>query len=52
MLLNLIILQVKFYTMKNLGGVYPANVSLFKVNKRNTSKKCEICPNLTIKAAE
>ena len=31
---------------------YPANIYLFKVNKRNTRKKCEICPKLTIKTPE
>ena len=28
----------------------PANISLFKVKKRNTRKRCEICLMLTIKA--
>ena len=27
----------------------PANIYLFKVNNRNTRKKCEICSKLTIK---
>ena len=31
---------------------YPANIYLFKVNKSNTRKKCEICSNLTIKTPE
>ena len=29
-----------------------ANIYLFKVNDRNTIKKCEICSNLTIKKTE
>ena len=28
------------------GSNYPAMLYLFKVNKRNTRKKCEICPKL------
>ena len=31
---------------------HPANMFLFKVNNRNTRKKCEIRPNLTIKTQE
>ena len=27
----------------------PVNIYLFKVNNRNTRKRCEICSNLTIK---
>ena len=38
--------------MKNLGSTYPANVSLFKVNNRNTRKKSKICLKLTIKTPE
>ena len=30
----------------------PANIYLFKVNKRNTRKRCEICSELTIKTPE
>ena len=30
----------------------PANIYLFKVNKRNTRKRCEICSKLTIKTPE
>ena len=29
--------------------VFPANNYLFKVNNRNTRKRCEICSKLTIK---
>ena len=28
---------------------YPANIDLFKVDIKNTRKKCEICSKLTIK---
>ena len=31
---------------------YPANIYLLKVTNRNTSKRCEICLKLTIKAPE
>ena len=31
---------------------YPANIHLFKVNNRNTRKRCEICSKLTIKTPE
>ena len=30
----------------------PANIYLFKVNNRNTRKRCEICSKLTIKTPE
>ena len=30
----------------------PANIYLFKVNNRNTRKRCKICSKLTIKTAE
>ena len=30
----------------------PANISMFKVNKRYTRKRCEICSKLTIKTPE
>ena len=30
----------------------PAGIYLLKVNNRNTRTRCEICSNLTIKAAE
>ena len=29
-----------------------ANIYLFKVNNRNTKKRCEICSELTIKTPE
>ena len=31
---------------------YPANIYLFKVNNRNTRKRCEICSTLTIKTPQ
>ena len=31
-------------------NTFPVNIYLFKVNNRNTSKTCEICSKLTIKA--
>ena len=33
-------------------SAYPANIGLFKVNNRNTRKKCEICSMLTIESPE
>ena len=30
----------------------PANIYLFKVNNRNTRKRCKICSKLTIKTSE
>ena len=31
---------------------HPANIYFFKLNNKNTRKKCEICSNLTIKTPE
>ena len=31
---------------------FQANICLFKINNRNTTKKCEICSKLTIKTPE
>ena len=31
---------------------YPANICLFKVNNRNTRKRCEICSKVTLKTQE
>ena len=36
----------------NFGSIYPAGICLFKVNKRNTRTKDEICSKLTIKTPE
>ena len=33
-------------------GLIPASIYLFKVNNRNTRKRCEICSKLTIKTLE
>ena len=30
----------------------PANIYLYKINNRNTRKRCEICSKLTIKTPE
>ena len=35
-----------------LSNLCPPNIYLFKVNNRNTSKRCEICSKLTIKTLE
>ena len=35
-----------------MGWRDPANIRLFKVNGRNTRKRCEICSKLTIKTVE
>ena len=37
---------------KTKESVYSGNIDLFKVNTRNTRKRCEICSNLTIKTPE
>ena len=40
-------------TLNNVNtNSYPANIYLFKVNKRNSRKRCEICSKLSIKTAE
>ena len=36
---------------KNINRL-PANIYFFKINNRNTRKRCEICSKLTIKAPE
>ena len=33
-------------------SIYPANIHLFKVNNRNTRKRCKICSKLRIKTPE
>ena len=40
------------YFLKNTEKAYPAGIYLLKVNNRNTRKRCEICPKLTIKTPE
>ena len=37
------------FTLKLLLRYNPTNIHLFKVNNRNTRKRCEICSKLTIK---
>ena len=37
---------------KDYISSFPANTYLFKVNNRNTRKRCEICSKLTIKISE
>ena len=48
------IASIAFKKIENIHNqnYYPANIYFFKVNKRNTSKRCEICPKLTIKTPE
>ena len=31
---------------------YPANIHVFKINNRNTRKRCEICSELAVKTPE
>ena len=40
------------HSEKYLSTDFPANIYLFKFNKRNTRKRCEICSKLTIKTPE
>ena len=37
---------------KNYKANTPANICMFKVNNRNTRKRCKICSELTIKTPE
>ena len=46
---NLGVISVKSHVRL---GLNPANIQLFKVNNRNTRKRCEICSKLTIKTPE
>ena len=34
------------------SGHIPANIYLFKVNNKNTRRRCEICSKLTLKTPE
>ena len=43
---------MKKQTSKNRCLFYPANIYLFKVNNKNTRKRCEISSKLTIKPPE
>ena len=38
--------------ISNLVDLFSINIYLFKVNNRNTRKRCEICSKLTIKILE
>ena len=42
------VLQGPKFTLRQI----PANIYLFKFSSRNTRKRCEICPKLTIKTPE
>ena len=44
--------QFYFYRCHSFNQAIPANIYLFKVNNRNTRKRCEICSKLTIKTPE
>ena len=33
-------------------GNFTANIYFFKVNSRNTEKRCETCSKITVKASE
>ena len=46
--------QGQFLTVSNEKKISPfqINIYLFKVNNRNTGKKCEICLKLTVKTSE
>ena len=37
---------------KIIARPFPANIYLFKVNNRNTRKRCKICLKLTIKTEQ
>ena len=43
-----------FYYSKQVmrNRIFPANIYLFKVNNRNSRKRCEICSKLLIKTIE
>ena len=43
------ILLIKIVNLSEVK-LFPANIYLFKVNNRNTRKRCEICSKLTIQA--
>ena len=47
---NILTQRLQETSLKKLNN--PANISLFKVNNRNTRKRFEICSKLTIKTPE
>ena len=51
---NLIVTDYRHYITKTLHHQrhYRASIYLFKVNNRNTRKRCKICSKLTIKTPE
>ena len=44
--------QLFRFELTQLSNCYPANIYLFKVKNRNTTKRYEICSKLTIKTPE
>ena len=50
--LNEVRLNSSGLKVHDFGGIYPAKIYLFKVNHRNTRKRSETCPKLTIKTPE
>ena len=44
--------QARLLRFVNTIFSFPANIYLFKVNNRNTRKRCEICSKLTIATPE
>ena len=47
-----LVLYQTWKIQKYLLSVIPANIYLFKVNNKNTRKRCQICSKLTIKTPE
>ena len=48
----LVIAAVCYFNVYKLIGWDPANIYLFKVNRRNAKKWSDICPNLLINTLE
>ena len=46
------VLTSEYWKALKLCVTFPANIYLFKVNNRNTRKRCEICSKLTMKISE
>ena len=44
--------KLKINLLRAAKSLNPAHIYLFKVNYRNTRKRCEICSKLTIKTPE
>ena len=47
-----LVFQLYFKNISQYMQVFPANIYILKVSKRNTRKGCEICSKLTIKRLE